>query len=406
MNNRQHLLAGGLLVLVAVLWLLTFVLPVPGWPLALARAGAEAALVGGLADWFAVTALFRHPLGLPIPHTAIIPRRKDELGRGLARFIESNFLAPDLLAAKLRSLGLAKRLAIWLQGPAASAALAARLMALLPWAVDAMRDANVRGFFRTALYQRLRAADAAPLLGRVLAAVTASGQHQQVLDHLVGGVREWLAAQSPAVHEIVDQKSSWWVPRRVDQYIADNLLTGVDEKLAELATPGTPARAELGRRWDEWIDRLQHDPAWAEKLRAALDRLLADPSVQAWLEQAWDDLRHWLADPGEGLQTGLAGALRSLGQALANDAAMQARLDARLESVLVEELAPHRAVIGAFIAETVARWAGRDAAARLEAAVGRDLRFIRINGTVVGALVGMGLWLFSTLVTSHMALTH
>ena len=399
MRNRQHLLASGLLVLVALLWLATFVLPNVGWPLALARAGSDAALVGGLADWFAVTALFRHPLGLPIPHTAIIPRRKDELGRGLARFIETNFLAPDLLAAKLRSLGLANRLAAWLQRPAASAALAARLMALLPWAVDAMRDPNVRGFFRTALYQRLRATDAAPLIGRVLAAVTAGGQHSQVLDQLVGGLREWLAVQTPSVHAIVDGKSRWWVPRRIDRYIADNLLAGVDEKLAELATPGTAARADLASRWDQWIDRLQNDPEWAERLRAVIDRLLADPAVQKWLEQVWDDLRDWLADPGFALESGLAGALRSLGAALAADAGMQARLDARLEAL-------HRALIGAFIAETVARWDGRDAATRLEAAVGRDLQFIRINGTVVGALVGMALWLFATLVAPYLVATH
>jgi len=396
--RRHRLFATGLLGVAALALAATHFTPLEGgfW-LGLARAGAEAALVGGLADWFAVTALFRRPLGLPIPHTALVPRNKDRIGEGLAAFVERNFLDPDLVAGKLRSLRLAERLARWLGQRRTAEMLAGRVVAALPFALEAVEDRTLRDFVRNALRDQLAQVDLAPLLARVLGVLRAQGHHHRLFDQGLRIARRLLAEHEQRIYEAVSHKTPWWAPRTVDRRIAEAIVAGVLELLDDMARPGHEARGRLDAALDDLIARLETSERSREAVAAIKAQVLDNPAVQDYLGSLWDAFRGALladarADESR-LRAALADGLAALGRALGADPAMQARLDRRLELFAVGALAPFRAEIGAFIVEVVKGWDGRTLADRLELEVGRDLQYIRINGTVVGALVGCALYL-------------
>lgn len=397
---RQRGIATGLLVLMLAVLVATFLVPpVPFWT-GLVRAAAEAGLIGGLADWFAVTALFRRPLGLPIPHTAIVTRQKDRIGVALGRFISTHFLTEEALAPRLRQLDLAGHTARWLADDANAAGLAERAGALLPFAVARMGDENLRAFFRQALYRQLHAGDIAPFAGRALAAVAQGGHHFVVLDEVVAVARTAIRDHRAAVMAEVGQRTGRWVPKWVDTKLADALMNGVDDVLQRLARPGSDVRGRVDRAVADLAAGLQTDPAWRERLQQWKAKLLNDPALQAMLESLWDDIRaRALADldkPDSRIRAALGTALGAGGRALLADLALQERLNRRLEIVLTTVLLPQRARIGDFIADTVRRWDAAEITDRLELAVGKDLQYIRVNGTLVGALAGIVIYLAVT----------
>ncbi len=394
---RQRGIATGLLVFMLAVLVATFLVPaVPFWT-GLVRAAAEAGLVGGLADWFAVTALFRRPLGLPIPHTAIVTRQKDRIGVALGQFIATHFLTEEALAPRLRQLDLAGRAARWLAVDANAAGLADRAGALLPFVVARMGDENLRAFFRQALYRELQAGDIAPFAGRALSAVVQGGHHFLLLDEMVGVARAAIRDHRATVMAEVGQRTGRWVPKWVDTKLADALMNGVDDVLQRLAQPGSDARASVDRAVANLAAGLQTDPAWRERLQQWKAKLLTDPALQAMLESLWDDIRaRALADldaPDSRIRAALGAAIGAGGRALLADFGLQERLNRRLEIILTTVLLPQRARISDFIADTVRRWDPAEISDRLELAVGRDLQYIRINGTLVGALAGVGIYL-------------
>jgi len=396
---RQRRLATGLLVVMALLFLATRLLPEPSFAVLLVRAASEAALVGGLADWFAVTALFRHPFGLAIPHTAIVPRNKDRIGDGLGRFVERNFLEPDLLTAKLRSLDLARRGSTWLAAPANARRLATRLAAAAPFLLDALGDQELRAFLRRTLRDQLSATNLAPPLGRLLEVMTQARHHQALFDRALLFTTELLIRNEERFYTIVSEKSSWWVPPSLDRTIAKRLLKGIYELLDELTAPDHEVRRGFDTAVAELIEKLKHSPEFHARVDALKHELVETPVVQEYLDAVWDELRRLvLADvqaPDSRLVTTLADALASLGRNLARDEAMRARLNATLERAIVDLAVPWRQEIGRFIAEVVHSWDTQTVTERVELVVGRDLQYIRINGTVVGALVGVALFLLS-----------
>src|SRR6201981_1784835 len=238
--RRNRVIATALLGAMAALFISTALAPQPGFWILLVRATAEAALVGGLAEWFAVTALFRQPLGLPIPHTAILPRNKDRIGEGLAIFIERNFLSPDILRAKLRSIDPARLGADWLSMPANAAATARRLVRILPHAINAIDDRYFRVFIGDALGRHLAEVELAPLLGRAIVVLTANGFHETLLDRLLDFCREFLEEREEQLYMTAEaQRRRWWIPRAVNRQIARAIIDGVRELLSKLRESGS-----------------------------------------------------------------------------------------------------------------------------------------------------------------------
>lgn len=362
----------------------------------LLEAGAEAALIGGLADWFAVTALFRHPLGLPIPHTALIPRNKDRIGRRLGRFVTANFLAPELVHERLRTLDVARRTGDWLAQPDNARRAARRIAAVVPHVLGATEDDRLRALLRKTLTAHLRAADLAPLLMQAADAVP-QREIDIMVSRLIGVAREALNRNEGRIMDAVARRNAWWVPRRVDRRMARALIDGINDLLDDLLDPHTEARRDLDALLSDLGQKLRHDPDTAARLRLLKNRILRYPGVQAQFAQVWDRLKVLMVQeartPDSRFQKALADSLQLLGRRLRDDSDLRRVVEERLEDVIGSVLVPWRQEIGAFIESVVHRWDARTMTDRLELEVGQDLQFIRINGTLVGALVGCLLYL-------------
>jgi uncharacterized membrane-anchored protein YjiN (DUF445 family) len=396
--RRNRAFATALLLVAAAVFFATRFVPEPNFWVLLLRAGAEAAVVGGLADWFAVTALFRHPLGLPIPRTAIIPKRKDRIGEGLGDFVERNFLAPEIIAAKLRQVEPSRRFAAWLGQPDNARLIAGQIAAALPYAVRSLDDPELRSFVLRSFGEQLREIDLAQLLGRIIAILTSSGQYDVLFDHLLDAGQRLVDANAPRLYQLVEEKSRWWIPKAIDRRIAQAILESIEELLFELREEGGSARAQFRGAVRQLAENLVSSPEQRLRFNAAKDRLLEDEDVQHWLADVWDKLRQIVIDdlssPKSRTREALLTAVLSLGRTLEADRSMQARLDEAIEEAAVA-IVPWRGQIGGLIAEVVRSWDARTVAQRLELAMGSDLQYIRMNGTLVGACVGCALFLLS-----------
>ena len=397
--RRKRLIATALLGAMAALFISTALAPQPGFWILLVRATTEAALVGGLADWFAVTALFRQPLGLPIPHTAILPRNKDRIGEGLATFIERNFLSPDILRAKLRSIDPARLVADWLSMPANADAVARRLVRMLPHLINAIDDRDFRVFIGEALGRHLADIELAPLLGRAIAVLTANGFHETLLDRLLDLCREFLEEREEQLYMAAEaQRRRWWIPKAINRQIARAIIGGVKELLSKLREPGTPARRNLLREIERLAEQLRTSPVYRARVEEAKLRLLEDSEVKAWLGSVWGDIKRLLladfASPQSRMDHALGAVIRSLGRHLGANPAMRKRVNRTMEAMALE-IVPWRAGLAQFLIEIVRQWDTSSFTNRIELVVGSDLQYIRINGTLVGGLVGCLLYLVS-----------
>jgi uncharacterized membrane-anchored protein YjiN (DUF445 family) len=388
--RRMKLLATGLLALMAGLFVTATLLH-----LAPLRAFAEAAMVGAIADWFAVVALFRRPLGLPIPHTAIIPRNKDRIGRALGDFMANNFLAPGLVGERLERLDAAARLAQWLAQPETTRKLAQRAAALAPVLVDALDGPEAAAFARNGLNGALRTIPAAPLAARVLAVLMTQGHHQTLFDRFLDGAEAFLDGHADGVRQQVSGHSWRWLPGWLDRKLADKVVDGSRDLLAELRDPAHPWRAEFEDSAVELCRRLAQDPDLRAQGEAVKAEVLAHPAVQAALDGAWEAgksrLRAALAEDGRALVPAAERLLSTLAARLDDDPHLRAVLNRWLRRVVERLVVPNRAAIGDFIASVVTRWDARTMADKLELHVGRDLQYIRLSGTLVGGCVGLAI---------------
>ncbi|MEZ5832759.1 MAG: DUF445 domain-containing protein [Dongiaceae bacterium] len=372
-----------------------------GFWIGLVKAGAEAAMVGGLADWFAVTALFRRPLGLPIPHTAVIPASKDRIGTGLGTFIERHFLEPELVGARLRSAGISRRLGLWLADGRNADLASDRLLLIAALVLRSLNDANLQRFAQVMLRRELRKVELAPALATLLDVLRQNGAHQQVLDHLLDAVRRHVAASADQILEIVEQRSRWWVPKRVDRRMAAAITEGIVGYMGELKARDHAARATFDDAVARLVADLRGNPDYAARVNALRDRVLASPEVAEYLASLWQSTRgtieQELAAPGSRLRQALSGILRRVGAAIAEDAAVQASMDERFEETVMALVVPFRKDIGRFVADVVKSWEAGTIVDRVELAVGKDLQFIRVNGTLVGAAVGCAIYVATEL---------
>ncbi len=396
-------LAGGLLLGATVVFVAARLAGdgAPSW-VGFVRAGAEAALVGGIADWFAVTALFRRPLGLPIPHTAIVPTRKDRLGASLGAFVEEHFLDPELLRERVLTARPADRLVAWGEDPAHRAAAVGHLAGALDATLELLRDDRVGAAVGRAVLDRLGAIDAAPLAGRALRAAIAEGRHTEIVTAALGALRETLLSQRVAFRAVFDRESPWWVPGRVDDRVFERIFGGVVHAVEDLrADEQHPVRRHLDDELLALAGRLTTDPELGARVAAWRDEAIGHPSVETWAGSLWDDLvtslRRQAGAPGSRLRDQLDALVAAAVTRLAGDAALRAELDRRLGAGAAALAQRERHLVGEFIAGTVQRWDPAETSARVELAVGRDLQFIRINGTVVGALAGLAIHGIGTL---------
>ena len=397
--RRNRLIATALLGVMAALFISTALAPQPGFWILLVRATAEAALVGGLADWFAVTALFRQPLGLPIPHTAILPRNKDRIGEGLAIFIGRNFLSSDVLRAKLRSIDPARLVAEWLSMPANAEAIARRLVRMLPHLIDAIDDRDFRVFIGEALDRHLADFELAPLLGRAIAVLTTNGFHETLLDRLLDFCRKFLQEREEQLYMAAEaQRRRWWIPKAINRQIARAIIGGVKELVSKLREPGTPARRNLLREIERLAEQLRTSSVYRARVEEAKLRLLEDAEVKAWLGSVWGDIKRGLladlASPQSRADQALGAVICSLGHHLLADTAMRKRVNRTIEAMALE-VVPWRTGLAQFLIEVVRQWDASSFTNRVELVVGNDLQYIRINGTLVGGLVGCLLYLLS-----------
>jgi uncharacterized membrane-anchored protein YjiN (DUF445 family) len=360
------------------------------------QATAEASMVGGLADWFAVVALFRHPLGLPIPHTAIIPERKAQFGETLGEFIQSSFLTPDVVAERVRGSDVGGRVARWLADPANAARLAGHVADGAVQVADLLRDEDVQQALDGIVRQRLEATPLAPLAGRALHAVTRDGRHDELVDAALVGLARYLDEHREELHRRFEGQAPWWLPGAVEDRIFTRLLDGARAVLDEMAHDrGHDLRRVLDERIATLAEELQSSP----ELRARGDQLARDlldqPELRTWVAGIWTEakaaLRDQAADPESELRRSLARAIAAGGQRLLDEPALSAIVQDGAEQAARYVVEHFGDEITRLVSDTIARWDGEETADRLELLLGPDLQFIRINGTVVGGLAGLTL---------------
>ena len=367
-----------------------------------AQAAAEASMVGGLADWFAVTALFRHPLGIPIPHTAIIQRKKDQLGTALGEFVQEHFLTASIVGEHVAQAQVPRRTGEWLATPENAARVADEVAAALSGIGSFVRDDEIRAAVAAYAEKRLRSADVAPLLSRVLVAVCESGQHQVALTAGLRGLMRFLDDNRSIFRRRLAEESPEWVPEWVDERVFARLFTGLQSFLADvMADDAHDLRQQFDRRLRDYAAALRTDPAKAASIDAAKLQLLDHPEVREWLSTLWTHVKGAVlagaADPGSELRRTIGALTVQVGTALRDDPSLQTKIEAALQRMVGHVSARYGADIAGLISTTVARWDAEDTSRRLELQVGRDLQFIRINGTVVGALVGIAIYAVSQL---------
>ena len=379
----------------------------PRYPwLGFIRATAEASLVGGLADWFAVTALFRRPLGLPIPHTAIIQTQKDRMGQVLANFVQSHFLSREALTAKLRSMHLSERVASWLSDSEHSTTIARHLAVGVAQAVQTLPEADARDLIRESAMARLQAVQLAPVLGNLLSAVATDDRHQSLLDEALRLVRDALDTNREDLREKIREESPWWVPGIIDDELHRRILAAAHRLIEEVAADRDhPLRLKFDVAFRDFVDRLQHSPKVIARTEELKEDLLGHPMVEEFAATLWDRARRAAAkfsSEGDGAAVQpLARGISALGDSLLENERRRAELDDFVTDFIATLVEQHRHEVGDLIAQTVRRWDPEMAAQRIELAVGRDLQFIRLNGTLVGGLAGLVIYSITRLLASH-----
>jgi uncharacterized membrane-anchored protein YjiN (DUF445 family) len=400
----MKVVATGLLVVMAALFLAARTLE-PRYPwLGYVKAFAEAAMVGGLADWFAVTALFRHPLGLPIPHTAIIPRNKDRIGDTLAAFIRDNFLVARVVARRMRGIDVAGAAGRFLGKPSGEGNRIRRgASRLIADVFESLDDERLGGIVKGAIAQRIARTEVAPLLGQALASAIEDNRHVPMLEAGIRALARALDANEPLIREMVKKRASWVLRlAALDEKLADAILDGLRKLTLDMSTdPDHPVRGKMVEALTALAHDLQHKPETRARVEGWKDELLANRSVAQWLDRLWQRGRAAIISAARDPEAVLAGrmgeVLRSAGATLEGDPRIRAAVNQFARRAVAGMAASYGGSIVSLVSDTIRGWDARTVTERLEAAVGRDLQYIRINGTLVGGLVGLVLHFLDTL---------
>ncbi|CAN5336431.1 DUF445 domain-containing protein [soil metagenome] len=394
--RRMKLVALGFLIAATVIFLVCTWAQSQGagpW-VGYVRAAAEAGMVGALADWFAVTALFKHPLGIPIPHTAIIRRKKDQLGEGLGNFVRENFLSPAVVETKIRDADVAGRLGKWLAHPDNAARVAGESATVLRVVVELLRDEDVQQVIDKMIVRRLAEPQWGPPVGRVLSTMLAENRQEALIQLLCDRAFEWALNAGETIERVVTRDSPTWSPKFVDQLLGERIhreLMDFTDKVRR--NPNHELRQSANRFLFEFADDLQNDSATIAKAEAIKEQLMARDEVSSAAETAWRTLKRLVLegvdDPSSALRTRVAESVVRIGGSLCSDAELRDKVDNWIVRAAQHLVSQYGVEITAIITETIERWDADEASRRIELHVGRDLQFIRINGTVVGSLAGL-----------------
>jgi uncharacterized membrane-anchored protein YjiN (DUF445 family) len=403
--RRMKMLATGFLLAASVIFLVARWWEVndgPTW-ISFVRASAEAGMIGALADWFAVTALFRRPMGLPIPHTAIIPTKKDALGDSLGDFVGENFLSEPVVRDKLARVDVSARVGSWVAQEANADRVTAELATVARGVVAVLRDEDVQEVLEQVLVRKLMDTKVGPPIGALLEGVLADGAHHRLVDLVCDRAYDWVTANHDMVLRIVHERAPTWSPRFVDDLIADRVFLEVQNFAWAVKTdPEHPLRKAVDTFLVEFAGDLQRDPDTIERAEKVKQQIVDHPDVQRFIGQAWGTAKRMILDaaedPSSALRRRVRDALVTFGVRLSTDPELRAKIDGWLLDAAAYVVRHYRREITTLITETVQRWDAEETSRKVELQVGRDLQFIRINGTVVGALAGLVIYTVARLV--------
>ncbi|RZI42997.1 DUF445 domain-containing protein [Herbaspirillum sp. HC18] len=394
-------LATGLLVAMAVLFLAARLI-MPRYPLlSFVAAFAEAAMVGALADWFAVTALFRHPLGLPIPHTAIIPRNKDRIGDSLSDFLEHNFITQEIIREELRQIDFAGAAATWLAQPENSKSVSRQIVRSIPSLLKVVEDEDVRQFMHGRLSAALEHTKFAPALAEILQVLVASNHHQELFNRMIDMAAHALDHNRDYIRWKIHENSPRWLPKAIDEKFYHRLIDAVQSTLDEMREEDSEWRLRFKNMAEHFIEHLRSSPEYEEKLDAIMSEILAHPLVRNYMLHVWHDVKARLESDASSSSSQLAAkidhGLRSFGNELLGEARVQKKLNQWIRIFATETIVSRREMIADLVARVIQKWDADTMSRKLELHVGKDLQYIRINGTLVGGLVGLVLHAVSRL---------
>lgn len=395
--RKMKRLATGLLVIMAVIFAVAFALQHRYPWLEYVRAAAEGGMVGALADWFAVTALFKHPMGLKIPHTAIIPRKKDQIGESLGQFVQENFLSRDVVGTKLEQFDVSRTVGGWLAKEDSATRVAQEASTVIGAMLEVLDDRDVLALLESLAKKHMLAPEWSSTLGRIMERVVADGHHKPAVDLLAERAGQWVADNREMVVSLVAERSPSWVPAMVDTLLGEKLHRELQKYVQSVRSdPHHSMRSSIDRWLEKFAADMQSDAEMIAKVEAMKHSLLGDAQLRELAATSWSSIKAALVDamenPGSELRRSMIAAIRDFGARLRDDARLAAKVNGWVANAVVYVVENYSGQITSLITDTVARWDGRETSEKIELQVGRDLQFIRINGTVVGSLAGLAIF--------------
>lgn len=406
--RRMQAVAIGLLCLMAVLFVVSFALQGRFPWLGYVRAASEGGMVGALADWFAVTAIFRYPLGLRIPHTNLISNKKDEIGEGLGSFVEENFLADDVVHEKLASISGARAAGTWVQQPGNAEHLAELIANAGLGALTVLDDGDVQELIEALMRRHVIDPEWGPLLGRAVESFV-EGEHQApLIDIIASRLEEWLVSHPEAFDRMISSRLPGWMPSIAQRFVDDRLhAEAVRFAQAVRSDRDHPLRSAVREFLTDLARDLEQKPQLQRQLEEFKHEVFDSPRIRSLAASTWATARTalvaMLRDPESELRLRMVAALQDFGARLLADSTLQFKIDVWVMNVVEHLVRAYRHDLASVIVETVQRWDTREAAEKIELQVGKDLQFIRINGTIVGSLAGLGIYTLATLVITPLA---
>lgn len=402
--SRMKLLASGLLLLMTVIYLISAVLEQTFYWASFVNATSEAAMIGAIADWFAVTALFKHPLGLKIPHTAIIPTRKKEIAEQFGEFVQLNFLSDEVIAEKVRSMNLSQRVAAWVVQPENAQAVSEQLTAGLAGVVRVMNDDDIQRMIETQVEDRIRSTSFAPMIGDLLTFITSGRRQQELFDGAVNMGLYILEDSDRDIRDKVTEETPWWFPGSVDKAIYHRIVRSTSKMMYEMQVDiYHPVRVRLMNMINEFLDDLRSSEEIQQKEIEIKEDLLQASAVLDFTGSLWHDIKELLIEqsehPDAELKQAIEQSVMSFGESILADPDLAKKIDGWAEESARYLINTYGHEIATLISDTIDSWDPVATSERIEEHIGKDLQFIRINGTVVGGLVGLTIYSIHELIT-------
>ena len=389
-------LATGLFLFVSLIYLVSAIFEPSYYWLSYVNATSEAAMVGAVADWFAVTAIFKHPLGLKIPHTAIIPNRKDDIAAQFGEFVQHNFLSPDVITDKIRSMGLSRRVATWISAPENASAIANQITTGLAGVVKVINDDDIQSLIEKKIQEKIRTTSFAPTIGELLSFISSGRRQQDLFDSAVKMGLFLLEDNDTDIRETVEQETPWWFPGTLDRAIYNRIVRSSSKMLYAMQVDiYHPLRVKMMTMVNQFLDDLKHSEDIHEKERAIKEDLLQAPAVVEFTSSLWFDIKNLLIaqseNPDAELRRAIEQSVIGFGESILKDDALARKIDGWAEDSARYLIASYGHEVSSLIADTIEGWDPTATSMRIEEQIGKDLQFIRINGTIVGGLVGLSI---------------